>query len=303
MSVQTWDAAAVRERITASGAADALAARLRDDPPMPDRPTRTRVGVRAGLMLVMPDESRSYVGVKLVTLAPDNPAAGLPSVQGVYVLLDGETLAPLVVMDAAELSLVRTAGLSLLGVRALRTSEHPRATVIGAGPQAWAHLHALTALDPVAMRLVVRDPSRIAAAERRAVEEGLPVEVLTAAPIAQSDLVVCATSSRVPLFDSSALPDQAVVVALGAHEPDARELDARLLGRAFVVVESREAARREAGDVVLAEIESARELIAADLGEVVRGEVAVDTSVPRVLKTVGEAWEDLTVASALWDAR
>ena len=295
------DAAAVRARLSVSDAADALAARLRDDPPAADRPARTRVDTRNGQVLLMPDESRDHVGVKLVSIARGNPALGLPAIQGSYLLLDAETLTPRAVIDAAELTVLRTAALSLLGVRLLRPVTRPRVTVVGAGPQAVAHLRALATIEPAVLRLAVRDVSRLTAAREslaRAAPD-LDVDVVVGVPVGQSDVVVCATTAREPVFDSAALFGSAVVVAVGSHEPDARELDTALLARSWVVVESREVARREAGDVVLAERETGRDLVAADLGELVRGRREPDLSRPRVLKTVGEAWEDLTVATAL----
>jgi hypothetical protein len=65
-------------------------------------------------------------------------------------------------------------------------------------------------------------------------------------------VIVCATTAREPLFDGALVRDQATVVAIGSHEPDAREVDERLAGRATVVVESRASALREAGDVIQA---------------------------------------------------
>ena len=298
---EVLDAEAVRARLSVSDAADALAARLRDDPPAADRPPRTRVDTRTGQVLLMPDESRDHVGVKLVSIARGNPALGLPAIQGSYLLLDAETLTPRAVIDAAELTLLRTSAVSLLGVRLLGPVARPRVTVVGAGPQAVAHLRALATLDPAALRLAVRDASRAAPA-RAALAEAAPdiaVDVVVGVPVRESDVVVCATTARVPVFESAALAGSAVVVAVGSHEPDARELDTALLARSWVVVESREVARREAGDVVLAERETGRDLVAADLGELVRGDGVPDLSRPRVLKTVGEAWEDLTVATAL----
>ena len=300
-SPEVLDAAAVRARLSVSDAADALAARLRDDPPAADRPPRTRVDTRAGQVLLMPDESRDHVGVKLVSIARGNPALGLPAIQGSYLLLDAETLTPSAVIDAAELTLLRTSAVSLLGVRLLRPVARPRVTVVGAGPQAIAHLRALATLDPAVLRLAVRDVSRADAARSvlTAAVPDIDVQVVVGLPASESDVVVCATTSREPVFDSARLPDSAVVVAVGSHEPDVRELDTALLARAWVVVESRDVARREAGDVVMAERETGRDLVAADLGELARGDVVPDESRPRVLKTVGEAWEDLTVATAL----
>lgn len=299
MSVQVLDSADVRERLSAPRVADALLARLRDDPPAADRPARTRVDVRAGQVLLMPDESSSFVGVKAVSIARGNPALGLPAIQGSYLLLDAATLAPVALIDAAELTLVRTAAVSLLGVRLLLPAERPRVTVVGAGPQAVAHVEALASLDPASVRLCVRDASRVEAARAAVAGLDVAVEVVVGVPVESSDVVVCATTAREPVLDSRPLPDHAVVVAVGSHEPDARELDTDLMARGWVVVESREAARREAGDVVIAETETGRALVAADLGELARGEAAPDPSRPRVLKTVGEAWEDLTAAALL----
>jgi ornithine cyclodeaminase len=301
MSLLVHDAAALRARLTVPLVADALATRLRDDPPADDRPARTRVDTRAGQVLLMPDESSAFVGVKAVTIARGNPALGLPAIQGTYLLLDAATLTPVAVLDAAELTLLRTAAVSLLGVRLLRPVQRPRVTVIGAGPQAIAHVAALGSVAPSQRLLAVRDASRIDAARAALGEAGLgsDVDVVVGVPVSESDVLVCATTSREPVFDSALLPDSAVVVAVGSHEPEARELDTALLARGWVAVESRAVARREAGDVIVAERETGRDLVAADLGELVRGEVVPDESRPRVLKTVGEAWEDLTAAALM----
>ena len=90
------------------------------------------------------------------------------------------------------------------------------------------------------------------------------------------------------------------MTAVGSHEPDARELDAALLGRATVVVEDVATALREAGDVVLAIAEGT--LTAADLvpvRDVVTGTRTLATDRPVVVKTVGMSWQDLVVAEAV----
>ena len=115
-----------------------------------------------------------------------------------------------------------------------------------------------------------------------------------------ADVVVCATSARSPLFDTELLRDDAVVVAVGSHEPDARELDARLLGRARVVVEDVSTALREAGDVALAVDEGVldrRDLV--PMRDVVLGAVELSADRPLVFKSVGMAWQDLVVATAV----
>ena len=108
------------------------------------------------------------------------------------------------------------------------------------------------------------------------------------------------TTAREPLFDGSLVADHATVVAIGSHEPEARETDDALAARATVVVESRASALREAGDVIAAIASGAlREEVAGDAGGLVRGGAAVDLGRPRLFKSTGMAWEDAVVASAL----
>ena len=72
-----------------------------------------------------------------------------------------------------------------------------------------------------------------------------------ASVVRDADLICCCTTAREPLFDSL-VGDHATVIAVGSHEPDARELDERLMRRATVVVESHATALGEAGDVIQA---------------------------------------------------
>jgi ornithine cyclodeaminase/alanine dehydrogenase-like protein (mu-crystallin family) len=170
-----------------------------------------------------------------------------------------------------------------------------RVAVVGAGPQAVGHVATLAAVRPLQeATYLVRDPSRAAV---EAVTLGSPVaeEVLGAA-----DVVVCATSARTPVFDSRVLGKDVVVIAVGSHEPDARELDSRLLRRAAVVVEDVGAALREAGDVVLAIAEKTLthdELV--PMADLVSGAVVVPDDQPLVFKSVGMSWQDLIVAEAV----
>ncbi|NUS51025.1 MAG: ornithine cyclodeaminase family protein, partial [Nocardioidaceae bacterium] len=141
---------------------------------------------------------------------------------------------------------------------------------------------------------LVRDPART---DLDAVTLGSPP---ADEALRRADVVVCATSARSPVFDSALLGDGVVVVAVGSHEPDARELDGALLGRSTVVVEDVGAALREAGDVVLAVGEGA--LTADDLlpmRDVVTGTAEVPADRPLVFKNVGMSWEDLVVAGAV----
>jgi ornithine cyclodeaminase/alanine dehydrogenase-like protein (mu-crystallin family) len=258
-------------------------------------PPRTAVGLSHGQFLLMPSEVPAAAGVKVVTVAPGNPARGLPRIQATYLLHDRETLALRAVLDGTALTTLRTPAVSVAAVLPALPDRPLRVAVVGAGPQAVGHVATLAAVRPLAEAThLVRDPSRTPLA---AVRLG---SADAEAALRAADVVVCATSARSPVVDSSLLRDDAVVVAVGSHEPDARELDAALLGRATVVVEDVATALREAGDVVLAIAEGA--LTADDLvpvRDVVTGAVLPPADRPLVFKGVGMSWQDLVVAEAV----
>jgi ornithine cyclodeaminase/alanine dehydrogenase-like protein (mu-crystallin family) len=293
-AVRSLDAAAVAA-LGPAGAVRAITDALRGGLDPATDPPRAAVGLSHGQFLLMPSEVPAAAGVKVVTVAPDNPARGLPRIQAVYLLFDRETLALRAVLDGTALTTLRTPAVSVAAVLPALPDRPLRVAVVGAGPQAVGHVATLAAVRPLAGAAhLVRDPSRTPLAAVRLGSADAD-EALQAA-----DVVVCATSARAPLFDSSLLRDDVVVVAVGSHEPDARELDAPLLGRATVVVEDVATALREAGDVVLAIAEGA--LTAADLvpvRDLVTGAVPPPADRPLVFKSVGMSWQDLVVAEAV----
>jgi len=265
-------------------------------------PPRQTVDTTAGQLLLMPSELGDYAGVKVVTIAPANPARGLPRINGVYVLFDAVTLIPIAQLDAPALTAIRTAAVSALAVDRLAAPDASRLVVFGAGPQAHAHVAALAAIRPVrSVDVIARTVDRAGAVARTAANLGLaartPAATDVTRAIAAADLVACCTTAREPLFDSAELPAEATVVAVGSHEPEARELDAALMRTSTVVVESRTSAGT-AGDVVLAG--EVADVVAGDLADLLAGRVRVTPGRPRVFKSVGEAWEDLAVAAAIY---
>ncbi|MFJ8013217.1 ornithine cyclodeaminase family protein [Streptomyces sp. NPDC096339] len=291
-------------------AADALAAVLLGGLDPEGCPQRTALPVPGGgELLLMPAASASYAGVKIAGVAPGNPARGLPRITGSYLLLDGPTLNPRALLDGAALTALRTPAVSALALRYLAPEGRPlRLVLFGSGPQAYGHLEAVLAVRELAEVVVVaRDPGggdRLVAHARGL---GLPVARSgTAKDVADADLVVCCTTAREPLFDGSLVRPGATVVAVGSHEPTARETDTALVRRAAVYVESRAAALREAGDLLVPEAEGAigPGHITGTLADLVAGRMPPGgpRSCPQLFKSVGMAWEDLAVAVALFEA-
>ncbi len=260
-------------------------------------PARVGVAVPAGELLLMPAAAGGFAGVKVAGVAPGNPAVGLPRITGSYLLLDGPTLRPLALLDGAALTALRTPAVTALAVRALAAPDARELVVFGAGPQAVGHLAALRAVLPGLERatVVARRPGPAAEVAAHAAGLGLAAAVGGPGVVAGADVVVCCTTARTPLFDGALVPDRAVVAAVGSHEPDAREVDARLVARADLFVEARQVALREAGDLLLAGAGAER---MANLAELVTGRAAVRHDRPRFFKSVGMAWQDLAVAAA-----
>jgi ornithine cyclodeaminase len=259
--------------LTYAGAVHALRAALLDGLDVDADPARTVVPVPAGQLLLMPSSGARYTGVKVATVARE----GAPRINGVYVLVDATTLAPLALLDGPALTTLRTPAVSALAVDHLAPRTPARLVVFGKGPQAHGHVAAIGAVREITHTTLLGrgdDPS----------------------PVAEADIVCCATTARTPLFDAALVRPHATVVAVGSHEPDARELPPELMRT--VVVESVPTALREAGDVILA---GTTDLI--PLAAVVRHETAVPDDRPRVFKSVGMAWEDLVVAAAVHEAQ
>jgi ornithine cyclodeaminase len=260
---------------------------------------RAVVPCQHGQLLLMPSEWGGYVGFKLATVAPDNPASGRPRIQGTYLLHDAETLTPLAMLDGAALTTVRTAAVSAVAVDALAAPDASRLVVFGSGPQARSHVAAMRVVRPIGEVVVIaRDPERT-----RRFAADVDARPGTVADVADAEVVVCATTSRTPVFDGASLRPDATVVAVGSHEPDAREVDDTTVRRSTVVVEARSAALREAGDVIQpmrAGVLDPDTLV--DLATVVRGGATLGPG-PRLFKSVGMAWEDLVIAASSWEGQ
>ncbi|WP_392900228.1 ornithine cyclodeaminase family protein [Streptomyces sp. LN699] len=294
--------------LTPAAAADALADALRAGLDPETCPHRTALPVPGGELLLMPAAFGGYAGVKIAGVSPGNPARDLPRITGSYLLLDGPTLCPLALFDGAALTALRTPAVSALALRYLAPGDRPaRMVLFGSGPQAYGHLEAVLVEREVADVVVVaRDPAGAARLAAHARALGAAARTGTASAVAEADLIVCCTTARAPLFDGRLVAPGATVVAVGSHEPDARETDSALVRRAVVYVEARAAALREAGDLLVPEAEGllGPGHVAGTLADLVAGRVPPPgrADSPRLFKSVGMAWEDLAVAAALFRA-
>lgn len=252
-----------------------------------------------GQVLLMPTQNSEYLGVKVVTVAPGNPEKGLERIQGHYLVFDTPTLTPVAMMDGVALTTLRTPAVSAAAADLLAAETCEHLVVFGYGPQAWGHVEALRAIrDIKRVTLVGRNREKAQLMADQITESGIPATVGTPEDVKDSNLIVCATTAREPIFDGSLVPDDACVIAVGSHEKDARELDTGLIVRSQVIVEDLGHVMIEGGDIVIPINEGAITLDhVSTIRELVVGEITVDRSRPRVFKSSGMPWEDLVVAS------
>lgn len=262
------------------------------------------VPVRNGQFLLMPADSGAVAGVKVATVSPSNAALSIPRIQGVYVLFDAQTLTPTAILDGTALTTLRTAAVSVAAARPfLERRPYPLNVVVyGTGPQGVAHVRSLMSLETLDIERVthvVRTPRTVEKYPNVELHVCLSASIDEAHALQNADVVICATSAREPLFDSALLHKDPVVIAVGSHEPDAREVDSKFLARARVVVEDVDTALRECGDVIIAAAEG--RIDASDLvpmTTVIKGEIELPGG-PILFKSSGMSWEDLVVAEAV----
>lgn len=250
-----------------------------------------------------------HIGVKIVTVSPDNNAVGKPAVMGLYLLLNGATGEPQALIDGQRLTQWRTACASALAADYLARKDASRLLVIGAGALAPFLARAHAAVRPLTS---IRIWNRTSANAAKVVDDlragGFPAEIASDldAELAEADIVSSATISTTPLVKGARLKSGAHVDLVGGFTPAMREADDDAIRRSRVYVDTRAGATKEAGDIVqpLASGVLASEAIVADLAELARGEKKGRESDAEItlFKSVGAALEDLAAGIAVYEA-
>lgn len=308
-----FDAATIRARLPWPRMESALQAFLRDDVAAPLRVSHSIEvpGAAPASLLLMPAWRIGHrIGVKLVTVFPGNRARGERAVNAVYALFDARDGAPVALFDGEELTARRTAAASALAARHLARRDARHLVIAGAGRVGHALAEAYCALRGIAEVSLwsrTKEHARHAAAELA--RAGLPVTAVTDLEYAvrRADIVSCATLSTAPLVKGEWLPAGVHLDLVGAFSRAMRETDAAALARAdVVVVDSRDGAMAEGGDLVQAIAEGAIDTgaVAATLADLACGRHPGRTREAEitVFKSVGFALEDLAAAEAVLDA-
>ncbi len=259
------------------------------------QPVRSIVSIpqHHGFMALMPAVYGDVMGAKLVNLYPDNGARGLPTHLAVIVLFRAATGETLAVMDGRLITELRTAAVSAVATKLLSRPDASSLAILGSGVQARAHFQALSLVrnfDDI--RVWSRDPQHAKTLASEIGATAMPAEDA----VRGADVIVTVTNAAEPVLRGAWLKTGALVNAVGAVGPKRRELDDDAM-RGAVVVDSRQAAMQESGDVLLAGAE-----IYAELGELLAATKPMPPAQRTVFKSLGLAVEDLAAAQLVLQA-
>ncbi|QFU17942.1 ornithine cyclodeaminase family protein [Microvirga thermotolerans] len=289
---------------------EALGAAFRADMVTPVRHHHEieRTGGRGTLLLMPswtgPATADAFVGVKVVSVFPENGRKNLPSVMGSYLLMDGGTGEPVAVLDGTRLTVWRTAAASALAARHLARADAGRMVMVGAGALAPFLIRAHMSQRPIReVSLWNHRPEKAEEVAAQLRGEGLPVSAATdlEAAVREADLVSCATLSTAPIVRGAWLKEGAHLDLVGAFNLKMREADDEALRRGQVYIDT-EAAKTEGGDVAVA-IRSgaiAEGHVRGTLSDLCRRPPQRDDRTITVFKSVGTALEDLAAAMLVW---
>ncbi len=257
---------------------------------------------------LMNSQAQTLLGTKIVSVFPDNAKKNLDTVQGLYLLLDGETGKPLALMEGKFITAMRTAATSAVATKFMAGAGTKRLAIFGAGVQARFHIEAMLEVAAVE-RVLIASRSREKAerlAEFVEAVHHLPCDIVTPEEAAASANLICTcTNSSAPLFDGALLKAGTHINAIGAYTPKMRELDTRAVQRARVIIDGESAAGREAGDLLIPLCEGAIDPshIKRTLAELVAGKIVGRTAAHDItlFKSCGLAIEDLVAAQLAYE--
>jgi ornithine cyclodeaminase/alanine dehydrogenase-like protein (mu-crystallin family) len=259
------------------------------------QPVRSVITVDSpgGFFGMMPALTPEGLGIKIVTFYATNAERGIPTHMATIFLVDPQTGAPLAVMDGTLITEMRTAAVSAAATKLLASPDAKVLAILGSGVQARSHVEALRLVRNFEQ---VRVWSRAAKHAERFANEISAKAMAEEDAVRGADVVVTATNSKTPVLKGSWLKAGCHVNAVGACRPDWRELDDEAMAN-VVFVDSREAAMKESGDVILSGA-----TIYAELGEALAGKVPPRANDTTIFKSLGMAVEDIAAALLVYES-
>jgi ornithine cyclodeaminase len=240
-------------------------------------------------------------GVKVLSLYPDNPRYGRSSHSGLFLLFDGETGLPVLCMDAAVLTAIRTAASTAVASRVLARQDSRTLAILGLGEQAHSHIAAMRAVHPIA-RIVAwgRDRGKLEAFAR---DNNVEAAATAAEAVRDADIIVTATPAREPFLTLSMLRPGQHVNAVGASVAFMQEMTPDIVAATRFVTDYRPSLEPQAAEVIAARRAGtiAQDHDIPEIGEIIAGTKPGRRSDAEitVYRSLGISAQDLAAAHAI----
>ena len=265
---------------------------------------------RTGLLGMMPSAlpAQSVMGIKIISVMPGNHGTAYDSHQGTVLVFETENGRLLAMIDASEITAIRTAAVSGVATRLLANDAAGDLAILGSGIQAQAHLEAMRTVRPLRrIRIWSRNPDHARIfAERESKTSEVVVEDIPSAQDAvhNADIICTTTASPEPILFGEWIGDGTHINAVGSSTAGARELDDVAVVNASLYVDRCESTVNEAGDFLFPQEAGLINVshIRAELGEVLSGSAKGRSSRHEItlFKSLGLGVEDLAAANYVY---
>ena len=265
---------------------------------------------KSGILGMMPGFARdpNIIGIKLITIFHGNGPAGYPSHQGVVILFEATHGQPLVFLDAAEITAIRTAAASAVATRLLAREDSKILAILGTGEQAERHIESISLVRGIHTIYVWgRNPSHAKALrDRLAPRYPVHISATAEAAVKAADIVCTTTAAAQPVLEGRWLQPGTHLNVVGSCTPNSREVDTTAILRSRLFTDRYESLFKEAGDFLIPKNEGriTDTDVKGEIGEVLTGKVKGRTNSEDItlFKSLGIAAEDLYAAWHIYKA-
>jgi ornithine cyclodeaminase/alanine dehydrogenase-like protein (mu-crystallin family) len=251
------------------------------------------------IMPVYSGDEKKY-GVKIVSLNRDNPSKNLPFIHALMILIDSENGKPIAILDAENLTAIRTGAASGLATKIFSNPDASIAAIFGAGVQAKFQLKAICEVRKIKIVYLFEQNKSKAESFKDEMESelGITIQICDHQNSLNNAQIICtATTSTNPVFDDKYIGDGTHINAIGSYHALKREIPTETVIRSRIFVDSKEACLKEAGDLIIP-MERGNEISLTEIGEVLQQQKPWSSLGKglTLFKSVGNAAQDLICA-------
>jgi alanine dehydrogenase len=261
---------------------------------------------KSGILGMMPGYAKNpdILGIKVITIFHANGALGLPSHQGVVILFDAKQGTPLLILDATEITAIRTAATSALATKLLARKDASHLAILGTGEQAERHIQAISLVRTID-RITIWGRNNDHAETLARKFKNTQIAPTAKEAVSDADIICTVTASREPILFGEWIPEGAHINAVGSCTPTTRELDTAAVLRSRLFTDRYESLFHEAGEFLIPKKEGflTDADTQAELGELLTGtkEGRKNAAEITLFKSLGIAAEDLFAAHYIFE--